>query len=622
MAADGSDRERSSKSGSLGSRHGCGVSKASLASSPRPSLPWPDPASRVRRAQAIGSATARPCGSACGASAAAEPDQLAGCPPPRVSAWQFRPSARGPPHRGTGRQAAAVAGAIGWAPHETGLPLPLAAPAPRHVRVAERDRGPAHRPDAGLGRRAGARPRGHLLPQPCLQPGLDRAGVRVLIGLAGGIDRAGRRRRLHGAWQRLLGHVLTPVGLAVISISLVGATRLYGLVPVEVGLAVALLSAVVAAMIAVRSDSQVVAAFGLVAVLLAPPLMGATPDMATLAFIAVVLVGTTAVALWRSWSWLPPTAFLLSAPQAAVWVTGHPEPAVGLLGIGLFWGLNMVAAGGEAFRRHRDDLSPSSATLLLANVAFVIWAGFVLLSGDLVAYRGFFLVLVALAQLGVGGPSSSAMATGTCSGSCRSGPGSPPSRWPRRSSSVRRRCRWPGPPRPWRWPGSRSVAATRTAPSCRVVLFALAGGYVANLYGGPIASTTGVPFVDGPGAALAFFIAAVAIGVWLVRDRSLRGVLAAFGLVVAAVCVPAVLDAASTTIALSILMVVGAAAWRVIPALPAAPIEWQVEGLIPRAAPDRRLAGPDGPRAPDRDVVPRRGGDLVARRARLRIGGG
>ena len=408
--------------------------------------------------------------------------------------------------------------------------------------------------------------------------------LRVLIGLAAGAIALAAGGVFMERGNRLLGHVLTPVGLAVISISLVGATRLYGLVPVEVGLAVALLSAVAAATIAVRSNSQSVAAFGLVAVLLAPPLMGATPDMATLAFIAVILVGTTSVALWRSWSWLPPTAFLLSAPQAAAWVTGHPEPAVGLLGIGLFWVLNLVAAGGEAFRRQRDDLSPSSATLLLANAAFVIWAGFVLLSGDLVVYRGFFLVLVALAQLGVGGSFvvrfgdrnlfgllsiGTGIAAFTMAAPVQLGASAVPVAWSAEAVALA-------------W-----IAVRRGHPYSALVsgvLFVLAGGYVANLFGGPIASSTGVPFVDGPGAALAFFIASVAIGVWLIRDRTLRGALAAFGLVVAAVCVPAVLDAASTTIALSALLVAGGAAWRVIPALPDAPIDWQVEGLIPRAA--------------------------------------
>ncbi|HEX4929690.1 MAG TPA: DUF2339 domain-containing protein, partial [Gaiellaceae bacterium] len=111
--------------------------------------------------------------------------------------------------------------------------------------------------------------------------------LRVLIGLvAGSICLAGGAAFMERD-NRLLGHALTPVGLAIISVSLIAATRLFELVPVEVGLAVALLSAIVAAVIAVRANSQIVAGFGLVSVLAAPPLMGATPDMATLAFIAV-----------------------------------------------------------------------------------------------------------------------------------------------------------------------------------------------------------------------------------------------------------------------------------------------------------------------------------------------
>jgi uncharacterized membrane protein len=407
--------------------------------------------------------------------------------------------------------------------------------------------------------------------------------LRVLLGLvAGSVGLAGGAAFMERG-NRLLGHVLTPLGLAIISISLVAATRLYGLVPVEIGLLGALASAIAAAAIAVRANSQIVAAFGLVAVLAAPPLMGAAPDMMTLAFIAVALVGTTGVALWRSWSWLPPVAFVLSAPQAAAWVSGHPESAIGLAGIGLFWLLNIVVAGGEEFRRHRDDLSPSSATLLLANVAFLIWAGFVLLSGDLAAYRGLFLVLVALAHLGIGGVfvvrdgernlfGLLAMGTGiaalTMAAPIQLGASAVPVAWSAEAVALA-------------W-----VAVRRGHPYSAVVsgiLYALAGGFLVALYRMPIASTSGIPFVDGPGASLGFFVAAVAVGVWIVRDRSLRSGLAAFGLVVAADCVPAALDDPATVIAMSILMVLGTAAWRVIPILPGAPIRWQVEGLIPRA---------------------------------------
>ena len=407
--------------------------------------------------------------------------------------------------------------------------------------------------------------------------------LRVLIGLvAGSICLAGGAAFMERD-NRLLGHALTPVGLAIISVSLIAATRLFDLVPVEVGLAVALLSAIVAAVIAVRSNSQIVAGFGLISVLAAPPLMGASPDMATLAFIAVVLVGTTGVALWRSWSWLPPVAFVLSVLQAASWINGHPDPAIGLIGIWLYWLLNIVAAGGEEFRRHRDDLSPSSATVLVANVAFLVWAGFVLLSGDLLIYRGFFLILVALAQLGIGGFfvvrdgdrnlfGLLAMATGiaalTMAAPVQLGASAVPLAWSAEAVALA-------------W-----VAVRRGHPYSAVasgVLYTLAGTYLLALYDKPIASTSGVPLVDGPGAALGFFFAAAAAGIWIVRDRSLRSGLAAFGLLVTGICVSAVLGEPATVIASTVLMVLGAAGWRAIPILPGEPIVWQTEGLIPRA---------------------------------------
>ena len=226
--------------------------------------------------------------------------------------------------------------------------------------------------------------------------------ARVIIGLIAGAVSLGAGAVFMDRRNRLLGHVLTPVGLAVISISLVGATRLYGLIPVELGLLLALASSIAAAAVAVRANSPIVAAFGLIAVLAAPPLLGATPDVVTLAFVAVVLVGTTGVALWRSWPWLPTVAFLLAAPQLASWITGDPALVAGVIGLVGFWLINLIAAAGEEARRHRDDLSASSATLMLANAAFLVWAGFALLDGDLVTYRGPFLVLIALAHLAVG----------------------------------------------------------------------------------------------------------------------------------------------------------------------------------------------------------------------------
>ncbi|HEX7399608.1 MAG TPA: DUF2339 domain-containing protein, partial [Candidatus Limnocylindrales bacterium] len=84
--------------------------------------------------------------------------------------------------------------------------------------------------------------------------------LRVLIGLVAGAALLVLGElsftRLRGA----LGHVLVAVGLAIISLALLAATRLYHVVPVEWGLLGAFVAAVAAAAIAVRHDSQVVAA--------------------------------------------------------------------------------------------------------------------------------------------------------------------------------------------------------------------------------------------------------------------------------------------------------------------------------------------------------------------------
>ncbi|MCA1683854.1 MAG: DUF2339 domain-containing protein, partial [Actinobacteria bacterium] len=219
-----------------------------------------------------------------------------------------------------------------------------------------------------------------------------RVGIGVVVGLAlvGG-----------GAWfferrEALFGHVLLAVGLGTTSIALIAATRLYHLVPVGFGLVGALVVAVAAAVVAIRADVQVVAGYGLVAALAAPPLMGATPNPTTIAFLAAALIGTTAIALYRTWNWLPTVAFLLSAPQLAGWLLDDAPRAAGLVALAGFWALNTLAAGGEEFRARRDRLGATSATLLLATAAFLVSVSFGLLDRTGASRgHGLFLLIVA-----------------------------------------------------------------------------------------------------------------------------------------------------------------------------------------------------------------------------------
>jgi Predicted membrane protein len=95
-------------------------------------------------------------------------------------------------------------------------------------------------------------------------------------------------------------------------------------------------------------------------------------------------------------------------------------------------------------------------------------------------------------------------------------------------------------------------------------------------------SSFSVGFANPEGAALGFFLAGIAAGVWLARDRSLRSALSSFGLVIAMLGAFQVLDSLWFVVAMTLLMVTGTAVWRALPILPNAPIVWLTDGLIPR----------------------------------------
>ena len=217
--------------------------------------------------------------------------------------------------------------------------------------------------------------------------------TRVGIGIGAGLLLFAAGAWLFERREALLGHVLVATGLGTLGLSFVAGTRLYELIRVEVGLACSLALAASAALIAVRSRSQIVAAYGLITALAAPIVLGASPSLSTVAFVATALIGCTSVSLWRSWPWLPALAFLLSAPQLWSWVERGPSRGLALLVLAGFWCLNAVAAGGEEFRHPRSVLRATSATLLLGNAAFLIAVGFGVLNTS--AAQGLFLLSVA-----------------------------------------------------------------------------------------------------------------------------------------------------------------------------------------------------------------------------------
>jgi uncharacterized membrane protein len=170
-------------------------------------------------------------------------------------------------------------------------------------------------------------------------------------------------------------------GLAGLYASDVAATRLYDLVSPAVGLACAGLVGVLGTAIAIRWQTELVGALGILGALASPILVRAETSNATLAFMAIALVAAVGVLLWQRWDWLAAGAFLLSAPQLAVWLedTYDDELAPALIVLTLFWALYVVAAIGYELRVPVPTLRASSAMLLLADALLFAGGGWLML---------------------------------------------------------------------------------------------------------------------------------------------------------------------------------------------------------------------------------------------------
>lgn len=163
------------------------------------------------------------------------------------------------------------------------------------------------------------------------------------------------------------------------------ATAVYGLVSSPVGLVLAALIGIAATAIAVRWNSIIVAAIGIVGALLAPVLVDAGASVASLAFMVIALCSAVGVLIWRKWSWLAVVAYVVSLPQAADWIDGRRNAGhIGLaLGVtGAFWALYVVAALGYELRVPTQTLRISAASLLFANAAVTAGAGWGMLHDE------------------------------------------------------------------------------------------------------------------------------------------------------------------------------------------------------------------------------------------------
>ncbi len=167
--------------------------------------------------------------------------------------------------------------------------------------------------------------------------------------------------------------------LASLYASLTYATAVQDVIGTEPGLLVAGIIGAAGATIAVRWQSQLVAALGILGALAAPVLVDSGTSTLALGFTVIALIAAVAIVIWQRWGWLSIGAFLLTAPQVAFWGEDRDDLALPLSMLALYWCLFVVAGIGYEIRVPTSALRASSASVLLVDAGFAAAVGWYLI---------------------------------------------------------------------------------------------------------------------------------------------------------------------------------------------------------------------------------------------------
>ena len=139
---------------------------------------------------------------------------------------------------------------------------------------------------------------------------------------------------------------------------------------------------------AVRWNSQEIAGIGIVGSLLAPVFVDAGTHTSSLVFMAIALAAAIGVVVQQGWVWLAVVAYVVSVPQAAVWLWDEHAGHLGLtLGVAAaFWLLYVAAAIGHELRMPTKSFPLASASLLFTNAVVTAAGGWWLI--DDAGHRG------------------------------------------------------------------------------------------------------------------------------------------------------------------------------------------------------------------------------------------
>jgi uncharacterized membrane protein len=201
---------------------------------------------------------------------------------------------------------------------------------------------------------------------------------RVVAAFAASLALVGAGVWLHERRGRLqAARAAVAAGLAALYASDTAATALYHLVSPVGGLVLAGVVGGAALAAALRFESQEVAGIGIVGSLLAPVLVHAGVHASSLIFMTIALAASVGVGIERRWTWLGVVAYVVSVPQAALWLESeHLAHLGGTLAVAVaFWLLYVASALGHELRTPGATLRLSPASLLFVNAAVTAAGG-------------------------------------------------------------------------------------------------------------------------------------------------------------------------------------------------------------------------------------------------------
>ncbi len=242
---------------------------------------------------------------------------------------------------------------------------------------------------------------------------------RVLLGAGLGLALAGIGMRLHpNAAARTGAYALAATGIAVLYLDVVAATSLYDFLPPWGGLLAGLAVTGLGVALAGRWDSELLAVFVVVCCAVCAPILTEGFDSLLLAFLLVLLLGTTPVQLLKRWGGLALAAGLppVVACVANIGLAGDHRFDTDATTVAIMCGVTsaiiVLLTSVTAVRRPDDDFA--LALLLVAPVPGLLAAILLPRTGAAILPAALGVLLLAVWAIGRTGllPSRFALAAG------------------------------------------------------------------------------------------------------------------------------------------------------------------------------------------------------------------